>query len=196
MNCLSCGAPMHLKPDQDCFQCDFCHSVYLLEKDSDGVRVLGEACAESCPICSVPLVDATLAGTRIAYCNRCHGMLIPMEVLQSLVEDLRSTGGNTVAQPPADAGDLQRKIGCPRCRRTMDAHYYSGPGNVVIDSCENCSLDWLDRGELMHIVHAPDSNQGPQLFGLVDDFDTAAAVETDAVGDFLWSSLEGPPDGS
>ncbi len=39
----------------------------------------------------------------------------------------------------------------------MDVHFYGGPGNVVIDSCEECSLIWLDRGELMRIAHAPDS---------------------------------------
>ena len=38
----------------------------------------------------------------------------------------------------------------------MDAHYYAGPGNVVLDSCEDCGLIWLDRGELAHIAHAPD----------------------------------------
>ena len=47
----------------------------------------------------------------------------------------------------------------------MDAHFYAGPGNVVIDSCEECSLIWLDRGELMHIVHAPDDRipEGAEL---------------------------------
>ena len=38
----------------------------------------------------------------------------------------------------------------------MDAHYYAGPGNVIVDSCEDCCLIWLDRGELMRIAHAPD----------------------------------------
>jgi Zn-finger nucleic acid-binding protein len=43
----------------------------------------------------------------------------------------------------------------------MDAHFYAGPGNVVIDSCEDCCLIWLDRGKLMRIVHAPDSVDSP-----------------------------------
>ena len=38
----------------------------------------------------------------------------------------------------------------------MDTHLYAGPGNVVIESCDTCLLNWLDRGELMRIVHAPD----------------------------------------
>jgi Zn-finger nucleic acid-binding protein len=40
----------------------------------------------------------------------------------------------------------------------MDTHFYAGPGNVIVDSCGNCFLIWLDRGELMRIVHAPDEN--------------------------------------
>ena len=57
------------------------------------------------------------------------------------------------------------KIDCPQCHRRMDTHLYGGPGNVVIDSCEECSLIWLDRGELMHIVHAPDDRipEGAEL---------------------------------
>ena len=37
----------------------------------------------------------------------------------------------------------------------MDTHYYGGPGNVIIDACDRCDLNWLDAGELMRIVLAP-----------------------------------------
>jgi Zn-finger nucleic acid-binding protein len=37
----------------------------------------------------------------------------------------------------------------------MDTHYYAGGGNVVIDDCSRCELNWLDAGELMSIVRAP-----------------------------------------
>jgi Zn-finger nucleic acid-binding protein len=40
----------------------------------------------------------------------------------------------------------------------MDTHPYGGPGNVIIDTCENCSVNWLDHGELQRIVRAPDSH--------------------------------------
>jgi Zn-finger nucleic acid-binding protein len=36
-----------------------------------------------------------------------------------------------------------------------DTHYYGGPGNVIIDDCSRCELNWLDNGELMTIVRAP-----------------------------------------
>jgi len=38
----------------------------------------------------------------------------------------------------------------------MDTHYYAGPGNVIIDDCSQCFLNWLDHGELMRVVRAPD----------------------------------------
>ena len=42
----------------------------------------------------------------------------------------------------------------------MDTHFYNGPGNMIIDDCDTCELNWLDHGELMRIVRAPDySNQ-------------------------------------
>ena len=35
--------------------------------------------------------------------------------------------------------------------------FYGGPGNVVIDTCERCLVNWLDPGELRRIAIAPDS---------------------------------------
>ncbi len=166
MNCPSCGAPMHLKPDEDSFKCDYCHSVYFPEKNEDGVRVLGEPSDQPCPVCNIPLVNAAIAKTRIFYCARCRGMLIAMEVFKNLVDELQVLQSGSMIQPPADSSDLNRNINCPQCHRRMDTHLYAGPGNVVIDSCEHCLLDWLDRGELMRIVHAPDDRNPATILDL------------------------------
>ena len=48
MNCLSCGAPM--QPETDGFRCDYCKNVYIPEKNDDGIRLLGEASGQQCPI--------------------------------------------------------------------------------------------------------------------------------------------------
>ena len=157
MNCPSCGAPMHLKPDMESFRCDYCRSVYLPQQNDEGVRVLDEAVGEACPICNIPLVNAAIAGERIDYCTGCHGMLISMGTFQSLVDELpHASGAGTLVPPQADKDDLRRKIGCPRCHHPMDAHFYAGPGNVIIDSCETCNRIWLDRGELLRIARAAD----------------------------------------
>ncbi len=47
-------------------------------------------------------------------------------------------------------------VDCPQCHGRMDAHFYCGPGNVVVDSCDQCFLVWMDRGKLKHIASAPD----------------------------------------
>jgi Zn-finger nucleic acid-binding protein len=151
---------MQLKPDEDSYRCDYCHAVYLPNKDDDGVRVLGDPTSEPCPICNVSLVNAAIAKIRIPYCTQCRGMLIPMPALPALIDELQAVqSGGALPQPPADAHDLERRINCPQCHHRMDTHLYAGPGNVVVDSCEDCSLIWLDRGELTHIVRAPDDRE-------------------------------------
>ena len=47
----------------------------------------------------------------------------------------------------------------------MDTHFYAGGGNVVLDDCSRCELNWLDAGEFMSIARAPDrSPDPPRLF--------------------------------
>ena len=52
------------------------------------------------------------------------------------------------------AEEIERKIKCPLCEDIMDVHPYFGPGNVVIDSCVNCHLIWVDNGEIVTIERA------------------------------------------
>jgi Zn-finger nucleic acid-binding protein len=154
MNCPSCGAPMRLKPDMVSFKCEYCQNAFVPTADDEGVCVLGETCAQDCPLCSIPLEHATIAKTRMRYCTKCHGMLIPMDILPSLIEDLRAGQTGTIIPPAADSSELQRKINCPQCHHRMETHFYAGPGHVIVDSCENCSELWFDSGELMRIVRA------------------------------------------
>ena len=145
---------MRLEADQDCLTCDYCKNIYFPEKDEDGVRVLGEAAAEACPACAIPLVYASVARERIRYCMRCRGMLIPMNTFLVLLEELRLGKRGTVALHPPDQEELNRKLDCPECHQRMDTHVYGGPGNVIIEDCSHCFLNWLDHGKLMRIAHA------------------------------------------
>jgi Zn-finger nucleic acid-binding protein len=150
---------MRLKADMESFQCDYCQRVVLAEKKEDGVRVLNESAGQDCPVCSTPLVRAALAKVPIVYCTGCRGMLIPMQALEALADELRTGQGSEAVPVVPGKDELQRKINCPQCHHVMDAHYYAGPGNVVIDSCEDCCLIWLDSGELMRIARA--TNDSP-----------------------------------
>lgn len=156
MNCPSCGAPLRLEGDQEGLACDYCKSIYYPEKNEEGVRVLGEAAKEACPICAIPLMHAIVTRQRIRYCTRCHGVLIPMDSFVAVTDEIRADAPRHAVPHAVDARELGRHINCPQCHERMDTHYYAGPGNVVIDTCSRCFLNWLDHGELMRIALAPD----------------------------------------
>ncbi len=156
MNCPSCGAPLRLEGNDEGFACDYCKNIYYPDKNDDGVRVLGEPAPETCPVCAIPLMHAILAHERIRYCTRCRGMLIPMDMFQPLIEELKSGLATHAVPHPPDRRQLDRHIDCPQCRHRMDTHFYGGPGNIVIDDCSRCYLNWLDRGELIRVAQAPD----------------------------------------
>ena len=118
--------------------------------------MLDDAAAEPCPVCTIPLMHAILARERIRYCTRCRGMLIPMETFLVLIEALKSQAPGPAVPHAPEGRELNRVVRCPQCQQPMDTHYYGGPGNIVIDDCSRCYLNWLDEGELMRIVRAPD----------------------------------------
>ena len=169
MNCPACGAPITLRPDTEGFRCEYCHAVFYPGEEDDGV-VIAEADAGpaegapglACPVCAQALVDATITKVQVRYCTQCRGILLRMGALPSLIE-ARRAGAQAAVQTPPDRGDLQRTVQCPQCRRRMDTHFYAGPGNVIVDSCGDCGLLWLDRGELTRMAHAPDEGTGEEL---------------------------------
>ena len=164
MNCPNCGAPLHLDDGSTSVKCEYCDTIYRPEKNSDGVRVFDQASELLCPICQIPLMHATKARRRILYCTRCQGSLIAMAIFVELIAALRARRGQAAdITPPPDPHELDRVVFCPRCGRRMDTHYYAGGGNVVIDDCSRCELNWLDGGELMAIALAPDHSR-PSIF--------------------------------
>lgn len=161
MNCPACGAPIALKPDTAGFTCDYCRRVFFPGEEDDGVELV-EGCTsltgQACPLCSLPLVKATIGKIRVSFCTQCHGLLVTMSVLPNLIEILHSEEAKPAVQTPGDRGELKRALTCPQCRQRMETHFYSGPGNVIVESCGTCWLIWLDRGELTRIAHAPDES--------------------------------------
>ena len=57
---------------------------------------------------------------------------------------------------------------CPYCTDPMNNHPYMGPGNIVIDTCSGCQVNWLDKGELQRAVMAPDHVPSPSLYSEYD----------------------------
>ena len=148
---------MRLEEGRDTLVCDYCGQAQVPEANDDGVRILGEPSALECPVCSVPLVAASIARHRVLYCEHCHGSLVGMGEFGALIGDLRAEAHGAATTPHAPASrELDRRLRCPQCRQAMDTHFYAGPGNIVIDDCSHCELNWLDAGELRTIAHAPD----------------------------------------
>jgi len=159
VNCPACGAPIALKPDTAGFTCAYCHRVFFPGEEEDGVELLtGDAALsdKACPVCSQALVKAKIAGIPVLFCTECHGLLVPMNVIPNLIDSLRDKQAQPAVQTPGDRSELKRALMCPQCRQRMETHFYSGPGNVIVESCATCWLVWLDRGELTRIAHAPD----------------------------------------
>jgi Zn-finger nucleic acid-binding protein len=155
MTCENCGASMRLSRDQGLMICDYCGSQATPRTDEEGVLVMAPT-THNCPLCAVPLADASIEGCELLYCTRCRGMLFNTEKILPLLEVLREHRyWSRSSQAPRDR-DAGRVLRCPLCALEMDKHPYGGGGNIDVDSCEPCSVLWLDRGELSRIVAAPD----------------------------------------
>lgn len=156
MDCPNCGARMESIKGTDSWNCRYCRSVYYGQKNDDNVCLTGETSKLACPVCSVPLAMATMEGHHLSYCTRCRGSLIGVDDFVLLLDDLRAKqGGAWSISRRADPKELDRHVRCPQCGGPMDAHFYGGPGNVVIDNCAACELNWLDKSELSRIIRAP-----------------------------------------
>jgi Zn-finger nucleic acid-binding protein len=158
MNCSNCGAPMRLDDSKGYLVCDSCRSIWFPEANADNVRVLAPSEGRDCPVCAKTLAHATLRDHPLEYCRNCRGILIATGTFIGLIEALRWTGARTVSRTrPAGSEDLARRTLCPFCMRQMDTHFYGGGGNVVIDNCPDCGMNWLDHDELPRIARAAGS---------------------------------------
>ena len=180
MNCPSCGAPMRIDGRQP--------EVRLLPATSSSPTATPAASAvltpspdgEPCPVCNVVLMQAALGRSPLLYCTKCHGMLVAMMEFESLVDAAR-TASAPIPALPADPSELDRHINCPHCHRPMDAHFYVGAGNVVMDTCESCCLHWLDHDGLARIAQAnPDQ---PNAIDSSDDAFYTPTADIDDNGD-------------
>jgi Zn-finger nucleic acid-binding protein len=162
---------MLLDRDRNLMVCQYCRSEAVPPIDEDGVQVVGET-SKLCAGCGSKLSDGLVEAQPLLYCTQCHGMLISMEKFLPLVEHLRALRDRPAAFVPSpDRSSAGKELHCPLCGHLMDHHPYGGPGNVNIDSCEGCSVVWLDRGELRRIVVAPDPQPVYSNYELVGERD-------------------------
>jgi Zn-finger nucleic acid-binding protein len=158
MNCRNCGAPMELFERRRYFFCIHCGSFsFINTPEVEGIRLLERPVpAPDCRRCRAPLIKALLDdGYAVEHCERCRGILLPRAAFAEAVTRRRASQSGAPAPPvPMDPRELKHVVVCPSCRSQMDVHPYYGQANVVIDSCEQCDLIWLDFGELTQITEA------------------------------------------
>jgi Zn-finger nucleic acid-binding protein len=185
MNCANCGAPARLDRERGLFVCDYCGGEFVPPLGADGVQDLGLT-KLLCPACGEPLSDGRLEQVDLLHCTSCRGMLIDMDKFMGVVEVLhayRDRPATALPRPNEDALNLPRH--CPRCSGDMMHHMYGGPGNVFIDTCETCSVNWLDQGELQRIAAAPDPAYNTPLYS---DYGTAEEPEEKPRSGWKWGS--------
>lgn len=167
---------MRIDTDRGLLVCDHCGSEQEPPAAGRYVELLGET-SRLCPVCSLPLSNGRLEGHPLLCCARCFGVLIAMNRFAAVIDAARVHEERSfrVALPRRqNPGD--RTINCPVCAQPMLSHLYGGPGNVVIDTCERCQLNWLDSGELRRIAVAPEKVHRPED---AVDVTTADAADDD-----------------
>ena len=135
------------------FACTHCGSIDEQPAIIVNVEVTGTS-ASACPDCTVPLATARLDGHPLLFCQRCQGMLIEMMHFVSVINAARAHEQQRGVILPRRQNPGERTLACPQCGEAMLNHLYGGPGNLVIDTCERCQVNWLDPGELRRIARA------------------------------------------
>jgi Zn-finger nucleic acid-binding protein len=169
---------MELSAARGYFFCRYCGSFHFPESvGDDGIRIVGKTGpALSCCVCKAPLEAAVLdGGFAVSYCRNCRGVLMPRPTFATVIARRRAWTTDPPGPPvPLNRKELERRVICPACRTEMATHPYYGPGNVVIDTCGQCELLWVDFGELKQIVAAPGRDRGTREQVLRDEADTVA----------------------
>lgn len=113
------------------------------------------ASSVACPRCAAMLADARIEGCPVRYCSSCHGVLVEMKEFETLTDAVRAREPRQGVALPRRQQPGERVVSCPICGQSMLSHIFGGPGNLVLDTCERCGVNWLDPGELRRIARAP-----------------------------------------
>ncbi len=133
--------------------CSHCGSSEQLSGIAALIDIAG-ATDKHCPTCHTALASGRLDGRPLMVCQHCEGLLVEMGNFVAVIDAARAREERSGTIPPRRQAPGDRTIECPECRRPMLSHFYGGPGNLVIDTCESCQLNWLDPGELRRIARA------------------------------------------
>ena len=162
MNCKHCDVSMKLIESNNRFLCETCqHSEPAVPvappSTNTSIEPSGKTSTLFCQTCDESALEiGRIYKTNVCFCNSCGGFAIDRPLLGDLVEYLRSRYEGSDSTPvPFDPQLLQASMNCLACKGSMETMLFSGPGNVVISTCETCRVSWIKKGDLDQIVRAP-----------------------------------------
>jgi Zn-finger nucleic acid-binding protein len=168
MNCVNCGAALHVQPGRNHLRCDYCGSFQFPQHMDEGIALAGDPMGVDCPECRKELQSALLETQLVSFCTSCRGFLTTLDVFAGIVRLRRARHSpEDMVNAPIDPKDLARRRPCPKCHKKMEAHPYFGGGATVVDTCEPCQLIWLDAGDLSVIErHVVPKKEAPPIIVL------------------------------
>jgi Zn-finger nucleic acid-binding protein len=164
---------MELVESRRYFRCGHCGAYHFPHSvEADGIRIVGQRSeAPKCPVCAAPMAQALLDDDHpVDFCAKCRGVLLPRTTFADVTNKRRAWATTPPAEPvPLERQALHRELRCPKCGGPFETYPNYGPGNVVIDSCRDCDVIWLDFGEMRQIVDAPGRDRGSRHVPPIDD---------------------------
>jgi Zn-finger nucleic acid-binding protein len=105
-----------------------------------------------CPVCEIPLSEATLRDQVIDRCVQCNGIYFDKGELESIVQMIEMFNQSPLEESDIDSvgsGEKDRLFACPVDGQIMAKRDFGG---VVIDICELCQGIWLDDREISALM--------------------------------------------
>ncbi|MCG8378989.1 MAG: zf-TFIIB domain-containing protein [Proteobacteria bacterium] len=107
--------------------------------------------AKECPRDRSKLEEGNFHEVPVMHCPQCDGVLIKQMSLMTLLTEMAKELSQDISlvseiEPVPDKGD---NVSCPGCYSVMDNYGYMGSKNIMIDSCGQCAVLWIDTDELV-----------------------------------------------
>jgi Zn-finger nucleic acid-binding protein len=103
-----------------------------------------------CPRDNHKLDEGEFHEVPVMHCPECEGVLIKQLSLMKLLTEMAKELSQDISfeseiEPIEDKG---ANVSCPGCYSVMENYGYMGSNDVMIDSCGQCSVLWIDSNEL------------------------------------------------
>jgi Zn-finger nucleic acid-binding protein len=148
MNCHNCEVSLSWDGISPIVVCELCRSYRCVDtpdETSNRIVSLNRPGRTHCPACRRRMVQAATDGLKVEHCSECRGVLLTDDLFAMFVRNRRSEFREAALQPVTVLRDqIETKLHCPNCRQPMCIHPCYGPNSVIVESCVDCGMVWLD----------------------------------------------------